>query len=107
MTIVTQQVMDGDAEDNFDDGHKAWDSVHSRTDKANKRREYIKKLTRSQCVVEHAPHGANTTIALVSIAGISLSKLLLSELQLFCASQKISGYRQKKKQKWPNSLLHG
>jgi hypothetical protein len=98
MTVVTQQVMDGDAEDNFDDGHKAWDSVHSRTDKANKRRECIKKLTLSQCVVEHVPDGANTTIALVSIAGISLSKLLLSELQLFCASQKISGYRQKKKQ---------
>ena len=48
--------------------------------------------------MEHVPDGANTTIALVSIAGISLSKLLLSELQLFCASQKISGYRQKKKQ---------
>ncbi len=39
-----------------------------------------------------------TLLALVSIAGFSLSKLLLSELQLFCASQKISGYRQKKKQ---------
>jgi hypothetical protein len=106
MTVVTQQVMDGDAEDNFDDGHKVWDSVHSRTDKVNKRQEYIKKLTLSQCVVEHVPDGANTTIALVS-TGISLSKLLLSELQLFCASQKISGYRQKKKRKWSNSLLHG
>jgi hypothetical protein len=37
MTIVTQ-VMDGDFEDNFDGGHKAWDSVPTRTDKANKRR---------------------------------------------------------------------
>jgi hypothetical protein len=27
MTVVTQQVMEGDAEDNFNDGHKAWDSV--------------------------------------------------------------------------------
>ena len=90
MTVVTQ-VMDGDFEDNFDGGHKAWDSVPTRTDKANKRREYIKKLTLSQCIVEHVPDGANTTIALVSIAGISLSKLLLSELHLFCASQKISG----------------
>jgi hypothetical protein len=34
LTVVIQ-VMDGDAEDNFDDGHKAWDSVSSRTEKAN------------------------------------------------------------------------
>jgi hypothetical protein len=32
MTVVTQ-VMDGDAKD---DGHKAWASVPSRTEKANK-----------------------------------------------------------------------
>ena len=88
--------MDKDVEDNFDGGHKAGDSVPSRTDKANKRRECIKKLALSHCAAEHVPDGANTTIALVLIAGISLSKLLLSELQWFCASQKISGYRQKK-----------
>ncbi len=65
----------------------------SRTDnKANKHRECIKKLTLSQCVVEHVPNRAKTTIALVLVAGISLSKLSLSELQLFCASQKILEY---------------
>ena len=96
--------MDGDdvspkEEDAFDAGDKASVSVPpSRIEKTNKRRDYIKKLTLSQCIVENVPDGANTTVALVSIAGISLSKLLLSELQLFCASQKISGYRQKKKQ---------
>jgi hypothetical protein len=64
----------------------------SRIEKANKRQDYIKKLTLSECIVENAPDGAKTTLALVSIAGISLSKLSLSELQLLCASQKISGY---------------
>ncbi|KAI2508593.1 hypothetical protein MHU86_5885 [Fragilaria crotonensis] len=98
MAVVTQQVMDGDFEDIIDGGHTPGDPVATRTDKANKRREFIKKLTLSQCVLENVPDGANTTLALVSIAGISVSKLLLSELQLFCASQKISGYRQKKKQ---------
>jgi hypothetical protein len=34
---------------------------------------------------------------LVSIAGIPHSKLLLNDLMLFCATHKISGYRQKKK----------
>jgi hypothetical protein len=91
--------MGRDVEDNFDGGHKkAGDLVPSRTDKANKHQEFIKKLALSQCIVEHVPDGANTTIALVSIAGISLSKLLLSELQLFCESQKILRYQQKKKQ---------
>jgi hypothetical protein len=87
-------------EDVFDAaGDKASVSVPPfRIEKVNKRRDFIKKLTLSQCIVENVPDGANTTVALVSIAGISLSKLLLSELQLFCASQKISGYRQKKKQ---------
>ncbi len=107
MTVDTQQVMDGDAEDNFDDGHKAWDSVHSRTDKANKRRECIKKLTLSQCVVEHVPDGANTLIALCLDCGYFLSKLLLSELQLFWATQKISGSNRRKNRKGPNSSLRG
>jgi hypothetical protein len=49
--------MDKDVEDNFDGGHKAGDSVPSRTDKANKRRECIKKLALSQCAAAHVPDG--------------------------------------------------
>ena len=49
--------------------------------------------------MKNVSDGGNTAVALVLFAGISLSKLLLSKLQqLFRASQKISGYRQKKKQ---------
>ncbi len=98
-TVIVTQVLDADVEDIFDSGHKMGDAVPSRTDKVNKHRDYIKKLTLPQCIVENLSDGGNTTIALVSIAGIPLPKLLLSELQLFCASQTISGYRQKKEQK--------
>ena len=75
------------------------DSVITRTERNNKRRDFIKKMTLSQCVIENVPDGDNTNIlTLVSVAGVPLSKLLLSDLQFFCAAQKISGYRQKKKQ---------
>ncbi len=68
------------------------DSAMAKADKIKKRRDFIRKLTLSQCVVEL--DGA--TSVLISIAGIPLSKLLLN-LMLFCSSHKISGYRQKKK----------
>ena len=105
--------MDGDdvspeeEEDFFDAGDKASVSVPpSRIEKANKRRDFIKKLTLSQCFVENVPDGANTAGALVSIAGIPLSKLLLSELKLFCASKRYQDIDKRKNRRWPNSLLH-
>jgi hypothetical protein len=69
------------------------DSAMAKGDKVKKRRDFIRKLTLSQCIVEC--NGA--TSVLVSIAGIPHSKLLLNDLMLFCATHKISGYRQKKK----------
>ena len=69
------------------------DSALAKADKTKKRRDFIQKLTLSQCVVELD----GETSVLVSIAGIPHSKLLLNDLMLFCATHKISGYRQKKK----------
>jgi hypothetical protein len=69
----------------------------AKADKIKKRRDFIRKLTLLQCVVELD----GTTSVLVSIAGIPLSKLLLNDLMLFCSTHKISGYRQKKKMKSP------
>ena len=75
------------------------DSAIMRAHKVKKRRELIKKLTLAQCEIENstAVNGAHY-VKLVSVGGIPLTKLLLSDLQLFCATQKISGYRQKKKE---------
>ena len=75
---VFTQVMDVDVGDVFDADHMVGDAVPSRTDKVSKCRDFIKKLTLSQCVVENVSDGANTTVGLVSIADISLTKLLLS-----------------------------
>ena len=69
------------------------DSATLKIDKAKKRREFIKSLTLSQCTIEQEGDSS----LLVSIAGVPLSKLLLNDLMLFCATHKISGYRQKKK----------
>ncbi len=42
-------------------------------------------------------HDGSSSAVLVSIGSIPHSKLLLNDLMLFYATQKISGYRQKKK----------
>jgi hypothetical protein len=68
------------------------DSAMAKADKMKKRRDFIRKLTLSQCIVEC--DGA--TSVLVSIAGIPHSKLLLNNLMLFCATNKISGYHRQK-----------
>jgi len=75
------------------------DSAIMRVDKIKKRREFIKKLTLAQCEIENcAADDGLHYVKLVSVGGILLTKLLLSDLQLFCATHKISGYRQKKKE---------
>ena len=60
---------------------------------------FIKKLTLAQCEIENsaAANGVHY-VKLVSVGDILLTKLLLSNLQLFCAAHKISGYHQKKKE---------
>lgn len=70
------------------------DDSAKKADKAKKRRDFIQKLTLSQCEVHH---DGSSSAELVSIGGIPHSKLLLNDLMLFCATHKISGYRQKKK----------
>ena len=77
------------------------DSALTKADKTKKRRDFIQKLTLSQCVVELD----GETSVLVSIAGIPHSKLLLNDLMLFCAMHKISGYRQKRRMKCHFLLL--
>jgi hypothetical protein len=69
------------------------DSAMAKADTIRERRDFIRKLALLQCFVEL---DGNTSI-LISIAGISYSKLLLYDLMLFCSTHKISGYRQKKK----------
>jgi len=70
------------------------DSATLKIDKAKKRREFIKALTLSQCTIEQD----GDLNLLISIGAVPLSKLLLNDLMLFCATHKISGYRQKKKE---------
>jgi hypothetical protein len=76
-------------------------SAIMRADKVKKRREFIKKLTLAQCEIENsAAANGGHYVKLVSVGGILLTKLLLlSNLRLFCAAHKISGYLQKKKEK--------
>ena len=69
------------------------DPATVKNDKAKKRREFIKALTHSQCTI--AQEGDLSL--LVSIGGVPLSRLLLNDPMLFCATHKISGFRQKKK----------
>jgi hypothetical protein len=60
----------------------------AKADKIKKRRDFIRKLSLLQCVVELD----GTTSVLISIVGIPLSKLLLINLMLICSTHKISGY---------------
>jgi hypothetical protein len=106
--MIDVVVLDGAVEGRVDDAEEeqevpfaiiSKDSIITRTEKNKKRRDFLKKLTLNQCVIENLPDGDNTRTPpmLVSVGGIPLSKFLLSDLQFFCAAQKISGYRQKKK----------
>jgi hypothetical protein len=70
------------------------DSATLKIDKAKKRRDFIKGLTLAQCTIEQDGDSSQ----LISIGAVPLSKLLLNDLMLFCATHKISGYRQKKKE---------
>jgi hypothetical protein len=56
------------------------ESALTKADKTKKRRDFIQKLTLSQCFVEL---DGETSVVLVSIAGIPHSKLLLNDLMLF------------------------
>jgi hypothetical protein len=75
------------------------DSAIMCADMVKKRRVFIKKLTLAQCEIENSATANGVHyVKVVSAGGIPLTKLLLSNLQLFCATHKISVYRQKKKE---------
>jgi hypothetical protein len=61
-----------------------------RADKIKKRREFIKKVKLAQCEIENcAADDGLHYVKLVSVGEILLTKLLLSDLQLFCATHNI------------------
>jgi len=78
-------------------------SAIMRADKVKKRREFIKKLTLAQCEIENsAAANGGHYVKLVSVGGIPLTKLLLSDLQLFCANQKILVIVRKRRNRYRN-----
>jgi hypothetical protein len=76
------------------------DAADVKVDKKQKRKEFIKTLNIEHCAILESNNadGHEEKCRLVSIGGVPLSKLLLSDLFLFCSTNSINGYRQMKKE---------